>query len=165
MERDEELQAKRAACALEEILKNPPKRAEVTEESIRVGQAILERMREREAVELAASIERGDLITRAKLQRRLQLPDATLDAALEAGQLFALPGPDGLDYFPAFFVDPTYADRDLARVAVILRDLPASVRYHFFLSPSFRLQSTPLEALAEGRIDEVLSTATGFVER
>lgn len=47
----------------------------------------------------------------------------------------------------------------------VLAGLPSPSIYHFLVSKSVVLRMTPLEALAEGRVNAVLGAALGFAER
>lgn len=110
-------------------------------------------------------IERGELITKEQLVERLGGNRRWLSAALKAGRVFSVPAPSGIDYFPSFFADASYERGALGRVAKVLVDLPRPSRYHFFTSKSTMLGKTPLQALAEGQVKNVLNCAVGFAER
>lgn len=74
-------------------------------------------------------------------------------------------GHQGSEYFPSFFASSQLDRRSLGRVAKVLARLPAPSRYQFFLNKLFPLGMTPLQALAEGRVKDVLIFASGFAER
>jgi hypothetical protein len=128
----------------------------------RAGEAILERLRAEETARIAKDIEYGALITQQELQARMPLDPESINKALQASELFSIAASDGTLYFPAFFADPRYVDRGLGKVTKALGDLPASVKYRFFSRRLHQLQGTPLKALADWRIDEVLKVALHF---
>lgn len=137
-----------------------------TETSKREGEAFMSKKREDEAVALSKLIERKELISSSQIQARWGVTRQSVSEAVKAGRLFALIGPSGENFYPAFFVDGRYDRRSLEKVSKALGSLPASVKYHFFTSRSHRLGGkTPLEAIAEGRLAETLVAATGFAER
>jgi hypothetical protein len=153
---------------VEKILREARSRPAVpmtTEKSIRDGERFMAKMRRASEAALLSRIERGELITQDQLVARLGGNRRWVRDALKAGGVFSLPTPSGVDYFPAFFAGDSYARRSLGRVAKVLARLPAPSRYHFFVNKSFMLGMTPLQALAEGRVKEVLICASGFAER
>ena len=88
-----------------------------------------------------------------------------LDLMIGAGQTQAIVGPSGENFYPAFYADNTIDRRKLETVAKVLGPLPAAAKFFFFTAKSTLLQSTPLQALRMGRVDEVLTAAAGFAER
>jgi hypothetical protein len=72
----------------------------------------------------------------------------------------------GAFYYPAFYADGRLDRRSLEKVTKALGDVPAASKYFFFASPSTLLgNATPLEALAKGRLDDVVTSAAAFSER
>lgn len=156
------------AVIVEKILREARSRAPgpmVTERSIREGERFMAKMRRASEEALLSRIERGALITRDELVTRLGGNRRWVNNALKAGRLFSLQAPSGDDYFPSFFADSSYDRRALGRVAKALTGLPGQSRYHFFMSKSLTLGMTPLEALAEGRVEAVIMAAVGFAVR
>lgn len=137
----------------------------VTEKSMRENAALLSEFRRGSAAALARRIESKELITRAELIERLGGNRRWVTAALKGERLFSVQAPSGVDYFPAFYAAPSAQRRALGNVAKVLSGLPAASMYKFFVSKSFTLGMTPLEALADGRVKDVLATAAGFAVR
>jgi hypothetical protein len=149
---------------LREALNRPPAQM-LTEKSVRDVNAWMETARKASEATLMARIERKELLTREELIERLGNNVRWLTAALKRGCLFSVQAPWGVDYFPAFFADKSIDRRALGLVSRVLSGLPGPSKYHFFVSKSFSLRMTPLEALAEGRLKDVLTTAAGFAVR
>jgi hypothetical protein len=137
----------------------------VTEKQFRIGEKSMARAQRDSIGAFNSRIERGELITKEQLVERLGGNRRWLSAALKAGRVFSVPAPSGIDYFPSFFADASYERGALGRVAKVLVDLPRPSRYHFFTSKSTMLGKTPLQALAEGQVKNVLNCAVGFAER
>lgn len=134
----------------------------VTKKSMREGAALMAEFRRGSAAALARRIESKELLTREELVERLGGNRRWVTSALKGGRLFSVQAPSGVDYFPAFYADPSIDRRALGNVAKVLSGLPAASKYHFFVSKSFTLGMTPLEALADGSVKDVLTTAAGF---
>jgi hypothetical protein len=117
------------------------------------------------AATLKKRIENGELIGSGVLQRALNVQRQALSAAMKAGRLFAFIGPSGENYYPAFYVDPTLDRRAIEKVSKALGELPAASKYYFFTEPFTALQGTPLGALRNGRVAEVLAAAASVVGR
>lgn len=152
---------------VEKILREARNRRPVpmTEKSIRDGEKFMEKMNRTAQATLLSCIERKELITQDELILRLRGNRRWVRDALKAGRLFSLQAPSGSEYFPSFFASSLYDRRSLGRVAKVLARLPAPSRYQFFLNKLFPLGMTPLQALAKGRVKEVLIFASGFAER
>jgi hypothetical protein len=137
-----------------------------TEQSIEEGVAFMDQVRRDSAVALRDRIERGELIPSKEFQERLHISRQSISSAIKDGRLFAIVGPSGSNYYPAFYADPEYDRRAIEKVSRQLGRLPASVKHHFFTSKAFSLGGkTPLEALAAGRLDAVLAAAAAYAER
>lgn len=141
-----------------------PSTVAVTEKSMRESAALMAEFHRGSAVALARRIDSKELLTREELVQRLGGNQRWVTAALTSERLFAVPAPSGV-YFPAFYANQSIDRRALGKVAKVLSGLPAASKYHFFVSKSFTLRMTPLEALAEGRVKDVLTTAAAFAER
>jgi hypothetical protein len=138
----------------------------VTEESARRGDAIMTQARADAAVQLKKKIARGELVSSKEMQDRLHVSRQSISRAVNEGRLFAIVGPAGANYYPAFYADPKHDRRLVEQVIRQLGTLPPTVKYHFFTSQSFSLNGkTPLEALQEGQLEQVLRVATSHVER
>lgn len=153
---------------VEEILRQTrarPPSLSVTTESIIAGERIMAEFSKASAAAVLVRIESSELITGDELGARLGVSEQDVRMALESGQLFFISSPDGEPYYPAFFADDQYAKGALSEVSQTLGRLPGPSKYHFLTSKSIRLGQTPLEALAGGRLVEVLVSAEGFRER
>lgn len=156
------------AVMVEKILheaRSRPRAPVVTDKSIRKGERLMAKMRRASEAALLSRIERGELITQDELITRIGGNRRWVRNALKAGRVFSLQAPSGVDYFPSFFADSTYDRRALGRVSKVLALLPGPSKYHFFTNKSFTLGMTPLQALAEGRVKDVLVCASGFAVR
>lgn len=133
--------------------------------SIREGEEFMAKMRLGSEAALLSRIDSGELVTRDVLVTRLGENHRWVNNALKAGRIFSLQGPTGLDYFPSFFADSTYDRRAIGRVSKVLALLPGPSKYFFLTNKSLMLGMTPLEALVEGRVKDVLVCASGFAVR
>ena len=147
----------RAARALPAALSSP--------ESIRQGDEAMVQAARNTVITTAARIAKGELISSGELQRALNVKRQALSGAVKAGRLFAIVGPSGDNYYPAYYADPSLDRRALEQVSKLLGSLPAASKHHFFTSHSTLLQASPLEALRQGRLAEVLAAAAGFAAR
>lgn len=136
-----------------------------TPESILQGNEAMVRAEQNASVTIAASIANNELISSGALQRALGVRRQAISAAVKAKRLFAMVGPSGENYYPAYYADPTLDRRILEQVSKTLASLPASSKHHFFTSKSTNLRESPIDALRKGREAEVLAAAAGFAER
>jgi hypothetical protein len=140
-------------------------RSMTTDDSIRDGNAALEAARGKAQIAVLDAIRSGELVSSGALQEALGVKRQALSGAVKAGRLFALTGPSGENFYPAFFADPGLDRRAIEKVAKTLGTLPAASKYFFFTGKSTLLQETPLKALRRGRLDDVVAAATAFVTR
>ena len=90
-------------------------------------------------------------------------PSATSGA--ETARMFALQGPSGELMYPAFFADPRQDRKRLEAVSKVLGDMPGAAKWDFFMSLRLSLgNKTPLDALAKGKVAEVMAAARAFAE-
>lgn len=137
-----------------------------TKKSQREGEVFMAKMRKKEAESLLKRIEHKELLSSKELQDLLKISSQSISEAVQAGRLFALVGPSGENYYPAFFADEKYDRRSLEGVSQALGELPSAVKFHFFTSKFHSLGNmTPLNALAKGRLAETLVAVKAFVER
>ena len=136
-----------------------------TSQSIRQGNEAIARAEQNAAATTAARIANHELINSGALQHALNVKRQAISSAVKAKRLFAIVGPSGENYYPAYYADPTLDRRSLEKVSKALGSLPAPSKHHFFTSKSTMLQETPLDALRKGREAEVLAAAAGFAER
>lgn len=136
-----------------------------TPESIRKGNEEMALAERTSATLTAVRISKHEFLSSGELQDALQVKRQALSGAVKAKRLFAIVGPSGENYYPAYYADSTLERRALERVSKVLGALPAPSKHHFFTSKSTMLQETPLEALRKGREAEVLVAAASFAER
>jgi hypothetical protein len=141
------------------------KRTMSTSESIRRGNELIAQGRQRALQTTAESIANGELISSVELQEALGVQRQAISGAVKSERLFAIVGPSGENFYPAYFADPTLDRRSLEQVSKVLGSLPAASKHDFFTSKSMTLQETPLDALRRGRKAEVLAVAERFVDR
>lgn len=114
---------------------------------------------------LIDDIRNGRLLASADIVDRMRCSKQALSAAVKNRRMFALPGPSGENYCPAFFGDVKYDRRSLEQVSKALGTLPGGRNWYFFTMPRTSLGGqTPLAALAKGKLDDVLAAAKAFVE-
>lgn len=136
-----------------------------TEQSVRENAALMDELSKGSAAALSRRIEHKELITREELVERLAGNRGWVSAAYKSGRLFSVEAPSGVKYFPAFYADGVVDRQVLGKVTKVLFGLPGASQYYFFTSKLFTLGMTPLEALAEGRVKDVLTAAAGFAVR
>ncbi|WP_295751589.1 hypothetical protein [Undibacterium sp.] len=136
-----------------------------TPESICKGNEAMALAERTSAALTAVRISKHEFLSSGQLQDALQVKRQALSGAVKAKRLFAIVGPSGENYYPAYYADRTLERRTLERISKVLGSLPAPSKHHFFISKSTMLQETPLEALRKGRESDVLIAAAGFAER
>ncbi|MFM9435733.1 hypothetical protein ACFDR9_002803 [Janthinobacterium sp. CG_23.3] len=141
---------------------NPQPRPMSTPASIAAGNAAMADWEVRAAETMARRIESKELLSAGELCSSLGITQAAIDEAVATNRLFAFVGPDGENYYPAFYADANLDKVAFGTVAQELRNLPAASKYHFFMSKRTNLSQTPLEALKRGGVAEVLQAAAGF---
>lgn len=119
-----------------------------------------------------AEIARAEHIASKKLlpsgafQETLGISKQAISKAVKENRMFAILGPSGENFYPAFFSEEKYDRRNLEKVCKALGTLPGASKWQFFTTPKGSLDGkTPLEALALGHVDAVMISAAGFVER
>jgi hypothetical protein len=137
----------------------------VTERSKAAGSAFMTKFRAESAAALLSRIESKELLTSAELQNALKIRRQSISDAVKSNRLFALVGPSGENYYPAFYTDPSLDRRIVEKVSKAMGAIPGAAKYSFFTSKSHMLGETPLEALRKGRVQEVLAAATAYGER
>jgi len=149
------------ACAGEESAENKQ-----TEEQKHDNATTMWKLRQESAAALQRRIDRKELLRPKEFQDALGISRQAINDAVKTRRIFAILGPAGDDYYPAFFADQGLNRREVEKVAKVLEGVPALSKYHFFTSESTYLGSvTPLDALKKGRLAEVLIAATAFEER
>jgi hypothetical protein len=164
-ERAHALKEDAAAQAVLDAARRQSRRAMTTPKSIREGQIFMARVEERSAATTASLVASGELVSSRELQRLLNVQRQAISGAVKAGRLFAVLGPSGESFYPAFNADMSLDRRVIERDTKAMGSVPAMSKLGFFTQKSTRLQGTPLEALRKGRVDEVIAAATGFAEQ
>lgn len=73
---------------------------------------------------------------------------------------------DGQRLYPSFLADPSVERRQLSAVVKLLGDWDNFAKWRFFISGKGSLGGlTPLEALRQGKVRQVMRTAEGFATR
>lgn len=130
------------------------------------NQVWLEKMQKEQAEGRANMLANGTLLLSEQFQQQLGLSRQAISKAMREKRMFALEGTNGKLLYPAFFADQQYDRRQLGKVSQALGDLPSGSKFQFFTTGKMSLAGkTPLQALAEGELAQVLVTARGFMER
>lgn len=120
-------------------------------------------MRRGAAAALQRRITQKALLPSSEFQAALNITRQSLSEAVRVGRMFALVGPSGENFYPAFFADASLDRRSVEKAAKALGTLPAASKYFFFTSKSMFLDSqTPLDALKKGQVAEVMQAAASF---
>lgn len=139
---------------------------ELTERTIKENAAVLDALQKGSSTAMQRRIDQEELLPSKQFQAALHISRQSLSEAVKAGRMFALVGPSGENFYPAFFADPELDRRSVEKVSKSLGALPAPSKYFFFTNPSTVLDAlTPLAALKKGRVADVILAATGFAER
>ena len=106
----------------------------------------------------------GELVDIATLAALLGWSVESVAAAEKQGRLFSIEA-DGIRYFPRFFADAGVDHRAVELVFRLLAPLGSWSAYHFLMSRKVSLRgATPLEALREGRFEDVERAVWGHLE-
>lgn len=145
--------------------KTKPSATSTVSPARKAGSTSLEDLRRQAREGMRKLVQNGTLIKYSQFLQEWGHSKQALSQALAANRVFSL-DVDGEPYYPAFYVDPHNDKKKLEKVSKALGDLPGASKLQFFLNGWGSLAGkTPLEALADGQITKVLSTAQGFVER
>jgi len=104
-------------------------------------------------------IERKELLTADEFCETLNAETDWLESALDECRVFAITGPNGRSYYPAFYADPTIRREHVERVTRALALLDPRSQYLFYTTVRTPQGETPLDALRSGRLDEVITAA------
>jgi hypothetical protein len=139
--------------------------AAVVEEASAQETAVFVQATEREAdTGLRRMIDSGELVGREELSRRLGCTTQALSKALGARRMFYVEY-QLKQYFPAWLADPRFDRKQIEAISRALGDLPGGAKLAFFRTPFISLEGkTPLEALANGKLEMVMRTAKGYAE-
>lgn len=156
-------ESEKVQAILDNAAKRPPT-VVATAALIAANAKIMKALHAGAAKKLIGRVRRKELLTKEELIERLGGNRRWVNSALKAGRLFSVQTQLGTDYFPAFFADCARRRRSLGRVAYALNGLPAPSKYFFFVTKFTSLQMSPLEAIALGRMSEVMECALGFAQ-
>jgi hypothetical protein len=137
-----------------------------TQDSERESAEFMAEMRRGSAAAMKRRIANKELLPSKEFQEALDIRRQSISDAVQSGRMFALAGPSGENYYPAFYADADLDRRSVEKVSKALGQLPAASKYFFFTSKSsFLGAETPLEALKKSRVADVLVAAAGFAVR
>lgn len=138
---------------------------ELTAEAKQENAAVMAELRQGSALALQHRIDNKLLLPPKDFQAALGISRQAINEAVKAKRMFALLGPGGEYYYPAFFADKDLHRRDIEKVSKALGNLPAPSKYFFFTSKSTSLGGlSPLDALLKGRVEEVMEAAAAFAD-
>jgi hypothetical protein len=113
---------------------------------------------------LERMVRQGKLLASAEFSDQLSWSRQALSKALGSNRVFYVDF-KGERYFPAFYADPTYQRVHLEAVTKVLGGQPGGAKLQFFLTRKGSLGgATPLEALAEGKLQKVKDVAAAFAD-
>ena len=130
-----------------------------TPESIAAGEAHMAEAHVRAAETVKRQIESKELLTADEFCDVLEVDVDWLDDALEECRVFAINGPGGRSYYPAFYADPSIKREHVERVTRTLALLHSRSQFLFYTTVRTSLGVTPLAALRAGRLDDVITAA------
>lgn len=112
-----------------------------------------------------ALVKAGQLVPAGEFTVRMHWTRQALSKALAANRVFFIED-QGTRYYPSFYLDERYERRHIEDTAKLLGDLPGGSKWQFFSSPKGSLAGlTPLEALLQGKVQQVKTAAEGFAQR
>lgn len=112
-----------------------------------------------------ALVRRGELLCAADFAHARGVTKQAVRKALRNTRVFTVEV-DGAQYYPSFYLDSNFDRRQLESITKALGDLPGLSKLQFFLTPKHSLGGvTPLQALVQGKFEEVKASAQGFAER
>lgn len=113
-------------------------------------------------------IESKELLTLPDFLQFRGISKRSVQTAMACGRMFYITGPDGVEYYPAFFADSSdYIRQCIGNVCQILGDIPASAKYQFLTTDSHWLinSGSPIKAIRSGGIDEVIRVTKWLLEK
>lgn len=138
---------------------------ELTAEQEAANTGVILRLRRESAAALQRRIESKELLSLQEFRAALHVDVEHIKEAVTDGRMFVIASPGGEEFYPAFYGDKSFARSDLESAARALTGVSADSKFHFFTSKSTLLAATPLDALKEGRLENVLTAAAAFSER
>lgn len=141
--------------------------AEVTPMKVKIGpvstQEFMAGLERQQTAQRDQDVAEGLLISSADLAARLPMTKQGLSHALKANRIFTLRDEKGQHVYPAFFADRSLDRKQLEQISKVLGDLPGAAKWDFFMAPRVSLgKRTPLQALAKGKFEAVLTAANTF---
>lgn len=128
-------------------------------------QDFLAGLERQQTLQRGREIDEGLLISSADMAARLPMTKQGLSHALKAKRIFTLRDENGQHVYPAFFADRSLDRKQLETISKTLGDLPGAAKWDFFMSPRVSLgKRTPLQALAKGKFEAVMTAATTFAD-
>jgi hypothetical protein len=113
---------------------------------------------------LERMVRQGKLLSSTEFASQLDWTRQALSRALTSNRVFYVDF-KGDRYFPAFYAEPNYQRSHLEAVTKVLGDLPGGAKLQFFLNGKGSLGgATPLEDLAQGKLQKVKDVAAAFAE-
>lgn len=113
---------------------------------------------------LEQMVKKRELLASAEFTHEVGLSRQALSKAVGANRMFYVDF-KGDRYFPAFYADPMYRRSQIEAVTKLLGDLPGGAKLQFFLNRRGSLAgATPLEALAQGKLQKVKDVAAAFAD-
>ncbi|MBQ0942618.1 hypothetical protein KAK07_04660 [Ideonella sp. 4Y16] len=107
----------------------------------------------------------SQLVDAVEFAEALGCPVEGIAKLVSAGSVFFVER-DGVQLYPTFFADSTLRRRQLRAVVKTLGNWDNFTKWRFFVSGKGSLGGlTPLEALRQGRLLQVMRTAEGFAKR
>jgi hypothetical protein len=131
----------------------------VTPESIAAGEKHMAEAQLRAAETVKRQLESKELLTAEEFCDVLEVDVNWLDDALEECRVFAITGPGGRSYYPAFYAEPGIRHEHVERVTRTPALLHPRSQYLFYTTVRTSLGETPFDALRAGRVDDVMTAA------
>ncbi|AOI91363.1 hypothetical protein NUV26_21380 [Burkholderia pseudomultivorans] len=115
--------------------------------------------------ERQALVASGRLLPAAEIWTALGITRQALNKAVASGRIFTV-DVGAAQFYPAFYLAGDIDRKTLGRVTQQLGDLPGWSKWQFFTTPKASLgKLTPLKALAQGKVEQVMRAAAAFAER
>lgn len=125
----------------------------------------LERLSDMERSETSTLEKSGQLLDSQVLAALMGVSRQAINKAEAELRMFSLDGAAGKKLYPAFFADKKIDRRAVQKVSKALERLAGSSKLQFFMNPRVSLgKKTPVEALRQGKFEQVLAAAVAFRE-
>lgn len=149
------------ACVAEKIFEymNAPRSHVPTAESITADNLQIAGTHLRAGKTVNLQIENKELLSLNEFCEVLDADTDWLQTALDECRVFAITGPGGRSYYPAFYGDAAINREHLVQVTRMLALLDPRSQYLFYTTINTSQSETPLDALRAGRLGEVITSA------